>query len=195
VVEQKPTQWEARNWAEVARFFGLRLDTVKHWRAELRAEGVEVGETKHWDLAAIARWRIEKANRQGAKNAKNGNGKNANGSGSGDGDRTEENFADPRDREKHYKAELARLELETRLGQRISRAEHEAALVERSGWFHEVLVALAGRLAPKLAHQPAGKCRKIIGKYARDVLRAAYGQKRNRPGAEAPRKAESQRRI
>jgi phage terminase Nu1 subunit (DNA packaging protein) len=168
VAEKKSKRWRVGNLAEVAEFFGVSPETVRHWRGA----GMP-GQAKGWELDQIARWRVARAGRE--RKRPSGNGEQA---------------EDPRDVEKHWKAQLAKLEYETKTGQRIGRAEHERQLGEWCGWFRQVLGLLGAQLAPLLAHQPARNCRRIIDRQARKILRAAFGE-RPKP----PRRQERQGRL
>lgn len=153
-------KWRVDTLSEVAEFFGVSTDTVRHWRGD----GMP-GVARKWDLAAIARWRIGRAEKRIVKSAPRADG---------------EGYADPRDREKHWKAEIARLEYETRIGKNVPRETYEHDLAARCGWFQQVISLLGAQLAPLVAHQSVRQCRRIIDKHGRAILKAAFGERKGR---------------
>jgi len=84
---------------------------------------------------------------------------------------------DPKRRHEFYRAALARLKYEERIGQRVDRAEYEQALLDRSLWFCAVLKSLPGQISPHLSGKTTAQAKKIIRDYCWEVQKAAYGEK------------------
>lgn len=137
---------------QVAHHFGVTINSVRQWKSK----GMP-GSPGRWDLLDIEVWRREW--KAGPVEVPEGTiPKGA------------------KERREHYQAERERLKYEVETGKLIPVAQHEQALVARSGWFVSVLTWLPGKLSPLCAGKSVSECKRVILKHCRAVQKEAYGQ-------------------
>ena len=67
MAEKNAKRWRVKTLAEVAAFFGVSPETVRHWRGA----GLP-GKAGCWELSAIVRWRVARAGRERKRPAGDG---------------------------------------------------------------------------------------------------------------------------
>ena len=116
------------------------------------------GRPGHWDLLAVAMWRLARLRKP--QTGGNGNGALP---------------TNPRQRREHFQAERERLKYETETRQLISIDEHERALTMRSGWIVTVLDTLPGIFAPLVAGKTVAESQRVMQQTCRKLRQQAYG--------------------
>ena len=141
----------------VAKHFGIAAGTLKHWRRD----GMP-GRTGHYDLVDIWHWRWS---RRG-----------------GEVELDEHGLP----RAKSWKDERDKLAVLQLRGELVPRAEHEAALVARSEWLHNVLLVLPARLAPLVAGQSETDVRALLNTEITGLIESIYGRRELPPAGALP---------
>lgn len=144
----------AKTQARIAQHFGVTTRYIRDWQQD----GMP-GKRGSWDLLDIEVWRRKRRTQRDPDVVPEGTiPKGA------------------KERREHYQAERERLKYETETGKLIPIAQHEQALVQRSGWFVSILAWLPPKLAPLCAGKSVAECKRVILKHCRAVQKEAYGQ-------------------